>query len=102
MEALGVESTFEPDGVRLHKIAHKSRVTLDFSNCPDLAQTVVVVCAAKNIHCTMTGLESLRIKETDRITALQQEIAKIGAKLTEHEGQWILYPAEGKPDAPSK
>ena len=50
----------------------------DFSDCPDIAQTVVVTMAALNISGTLSGLNSLRIKETDRINALQIELSKIG------------------------
>jgi 3-phosphoshikimate 1-carboxyvinyltransferase len=66
-------------------------LTWDFKDCPDLAQTVLPVCAAKGITGTFTGLESLRIKETDRIAALQTELGKIGATLTETDaGCWTL------------
>ena len=50
---------------------------IDFSDHPDLAQTMIVLCAAKNIKCKFTGLNSLRIKETDRIQALQNELKKL-------------------------
>ena len=50
----------------------------DFTECPDLAQAVVVTCAMKRIPFHFTGLQTLRIKETDRITALQIELAKLG------------------------
>ncbi|MDN5203345.1 3-phosphoshikimate 1-carboxyvinyltransferase [Fulvivirgaceae bacterium BMA10] len=96
MSSLGVESTFLEDGVILTKTDHKSKVEIDFSNCPDLAQTVCVVCAIKGIRCEMVGLESLRIKETDRIAALQNELAKIDAKLleTEENSKWELIPRD--------
>lgn len=94
MEQVGVASEFQPDGVVLTKKEATSAFEFDFSHCPDLAQTVAVVCAAKGIHCTMRGLESLRIKETDRIHALQQELAKIGATLEEKDQYWILIPAK--------
>lgn len=55
----------------------------DFSNNPDLAQTIIVLCAGLNRNATFTGLQSLRIKETDRIFALQQELKKIGYELAE-------------------
>jgi len=48
-----------------------------------LAQTIIVVCAALGHEATFTGLETLKIKETDRIKALQNELAKIGVKLIE-------------------
>ena len=93
MEELGVKTTIIPDGLHLSKTNHKKEVTIDFTDCPDLAQTVSVACAAKGIHGTFTGLESLRIKETDRIAALQNELAKIGSSLTEsNPGNWHLIP----------
>ena len=72
--------------------------SLDFKNCPDLAQTVMVVAAVKGIQLTMTGLESLRIKETDRIHAMQTELAKLGAVLSAKENFWILKPSNDLPD----
>lgn len=62
-----------------------NEVSFDFSDSPDLAQTIAVVCAAKKIKCTMTGLESLRIKETNRIKALKKELKKFNVKLKEIE-----------------
>lgn len=94
MENLGVKSVFDSDGVQLSKQEGARDFTFDFSDCPDLAQTVAVACAAKGVRCTMRGLESLRIKETDRISALQQELKKIGAKLEEESGTWELIPPE--------
>ena len=83
MDKLGVKSTFTEKGVLLEKKEAAKAITQDFTDCPDLAQTVAVICAAKNIECTMTGLESLRIKETDRIAALQNELQKFGGDLLE-------------------
>ena len=85
MAKLGVESTFTDRGVLLKKIPAADSLAWDFTNCPDLAQTVAVCCAMKNIHLTLTGLESLKIKETDRVFALQEELAKLGAELNEVE-----------------
>jgi 3-phosphoshikimate 1-carboxyvinyltransferase len=90
MDSLGVSSQFEADGVILTKKAAASSLTIDFRDCPDLAQTVLVVATIKNVPLRMTGLESLRIKETDRIAAMQAELAKIGGRLEEHEGVWTL------------
>ncbi|WP_210517990.1 3-phosphoshikimate 1-carboxyvinyltransferase [Hymenobacter terricola] len=86
MAHFGVETTFLPAGVHLRQqpFARQAEVlTLDFTDCPDLAQTVAVVAAALAIPVDMTGLESLRIKETDRIAALQTELAKFGGDLRE-------------------
>lgn len=91
MEQLGVKATFHSEGVLLTKSAAQPTLEWDFTECPDLAQTVLPVCAARKINGTFTGLESLRIKETDRIFALQEELRKIGAGLTEPQaGRWEL------------
>jgi 3-phosphoshikimate 1-carboxyvinyltransferase len=87
MNQLGVMSTFEADGVLLQKIPHSQEVNFDFSDCPDLAQTIAVVCAAKKIKCRMIGLESLRIKETNRVKALKKELKKFNCKLKEVEDE---------------
>ena len=81
MEQLGVQAVFQPEGVQLTQIPAKESLAYDFTNCPDLAQTVSVVCAAKQLPAKLTGLESLRIKETDRIAAIQQEIHKLGGSV---------------------
>ena len=65
------------------------RIELDFTKTPDLAQTLVVACALKGIAFCFTGLQSLRIKETDRIAALQTELAKLGVRV-EVEGDSIM------------
>ncbi|MEX2567444.1 MAG: 3-phosphoshikimate 1-carboxyvinyltransferase, partial [Cyclobacteriaceae bacterium] len=99
MDQLGIDSQFEENGIRLKKKAIKGLKHFDFTHCPDLAQTVAVTCAVLGKKSVFTGLESLRIKETDRILALQQELAKIGAKLDEGEnGEFILIPATDIPE----
>jgi 3-phosphoshikimate 1-carboxyvinyltransferase len=95
MENLGVKASFENNTARLIKQRHLGSVEWDFTDCPDLAQTILPVCAAKGIEGSFTGMESLRIKETDRIAALQNELGKIGAQLTEeHAGHWKLMPGK--------
>jgi 3-phosphoshikimate 1-carboxyvinyltransferase len=95
MVKLGVNSEFNRDGLLLTKTKHSDHVEFDFSDIPDLAQTVAVVCAAKGISAHMTGLESLRIKETDRIAALQNELSKIGGSLIEkNKNKWDLVPGQ--------
>ena len=82
MTHFGVESSFESDGLHLRKVDSSSDKTLfDFKECPDLAQTVVVIASALKKDVSFTGLETLKIKETDRILALQTEIGKFGAEL---------------------
>ncbi len=85
MRHLGVESIFTDRGVLLTKIQPAASIGWDFTACPDLAQTVAVCCAVKNIRLSLTGIESLKIKETDRVFALQQELKKLGAELIEME-----------------
>jgi 3-phosphoshikimate 1-carboxyvinyltransferase len=95
MEWLGVQSTFVNNTLVLTKKNHLEIISWEFKDCPDLAQTVLPVCAAKGIAGEFTGLESLRIKETDRIAALQHELSKIGATLTEPQpGTWLLTPGK--------
>ncbi len=99
MDKLGVSSNFEGGGVRLKKKKITGLPSFDFSHCPDLAQTVAVTCAILGERSEFIGLESLRIKETDRIFALQEELAKIGAMLLEGDhGVFTLIPAEIIPE----
>ncbi len=98
MKPLGVATTFTDEGAVLHRTKHVEHTSIDFTHCPDLAQTIAVVCAVKGITCEMTGLESLRIKETDRIAALQNELGKLGSKIVEDEGKWQLMPSNNPMD----
>lgn len=103
MSQLGVQATAEADGLRLSGGGPRvEKLQVDFSGCPDMAQTVLPVCAVLGVPGEFTGMESLRIKETDRVAALQKELAKIGATLTEQPGRWELVPRNpGNPLPPS-
>jgi len=91
MANFGISSQFRDGGVYLFKEAKKlERKIFDFKECPDLAQTVIVCCAALRHDATFTGLETLKIKETDRVNALQTELAKIGVKLIEKNQTYKL------------
>lgn len=92
MNKLGVRTELKGSDLLLTKKSHENEITWNFTDCPDLAQTVAVVCAAKGIVGKFTGLESLRIKETDRIKALQNELRKIGASFEEKDGKWVVTP----------
>jgi 3-phosphoshikimate 1-carboxyvinyltransferase len=84
MANFGITSQFKDGGVHLQKeVKPLARKIFDLKECPDLAQTIIVVCAALGHEATFTGLETLKIKETDRVKALQNELAKIGVKLIE-------------------
>lgn len=80
---LGVETVFEADDyIRLTKRAEaQPTFDADFNDTPDLAQTVVISCFGLGIACHIQGLHTLKIKETDRLVALQNELAKLGGQL---------------------
>jgi 3-phosphoshikimate 1-carboxyvinyltransferase len=99
MESLGVRAQLDNDVLMLTKTEPKKELHWDFMHCPDLAQTVAVICGAKGVRGYFTGLESLRIKETDRIAALQNELRKIGADLVEEDkAHWTLVPSSRLPE----
>ena len=66
----------------------------DFVDIPDLAQTFVVACALLNIPFRFTGLQSLKIKETDRITALRNELKKLGYLIEEENDSVLMWNGE--------
>nr|WP_319511665.1 3-phosphoshikimate 1-carboxyvinyltransferase [uncultured Draconibacterium sp.] len=86
-EQFGVTSTQKEEGVLLAKTKNRQpeKLVLDFIENPDVAQTMACLCVAKNIPFHFSGLKTLKIKETDRIAALQSELAKFGATITEPE-----------------
>ena len=87
MEHFGVTTKYTEDGVTLTKSnIINGHFKDNFTDCPDLAQTIIVLCAAKGISGEFFGLESLKIKETDRTKALQTELGKIGADFYQTEG----------------
>ena len=83
MRAFGVETTFNETGILLAKPSSTLPAPFewDFLLCPDLAQTLAVVCCGLGARGVFTGLDTLRIKETDRIAALQAELAKVRCRL---------------------
>ena len=98
---LGVRSVFasrkpgKPTTVTLKKTGHRvSRLEFDFINAPDLAQTVVVTCCALGIHFHFTGLQTLKIKETDRIKAMKTEMAKLGYVIKDVNNSELLWNGE--------
>ncbi|MBN1767649.1 MAG: 3-phosphoshikimate 1-carboxyvinyltransferase [Prolixibacteraceae bacterium] len=84
-EDFGIVSTQEEHGVRLQKkeIRLPEIYNQNFVENPDIAQTFAVMCVCKGIPFHFSGLETLKIKETDRIHALITELGKMGAELTE-------------------
>lgn len=95
---LGVATEFTPEGVLLRKTAARpERLDEDFVDIPDLAQTFVVTCVLLNIPFRFTGLQSLKIKETDRICALITELRKLGYVLTDENDSVLSWDGERCP-----
>ncbi len=81
---MGVKTSFEENKMTLVKQANFELKTLnlDLNNTPDIAQTIVVTCLGLGIGCHLTGLHTLKIKETDRLEALRIELTKLGATIS--------------------
>lgn len=81
---MGVETRFEGSKITLVKHSNFKHETLnlDLNNTPDIAQTIVVTCLGLGIGCHLTGLHTLKIKETDRLEALRIEMTKLGANIS--------------------
>ncbi len=75
----GVTTTFNNNTIELTKASNASKLkALDLSNAPDIAQTIAVTAFGLGLECEMTGLHTLKIKETDRLVALKVELEKLG------------------------
>ena len=107
----GIVSTFNAEGVKLtapEGVQVPELFEWDFLECPDIAQTLAAVCSGLGCNGLFTGLETLKIKETDRVAAMKAELGKLGAyfgalpaKFAPKTGQ-EYYMAEGlakQPDA---
>ena len=93
--SLGIETKHEGQTVTLHKKGEiTQRLDYNFINQPDLAQTLVVTCALMDIPFRFSGLQSLKIKETDRMAALICEMRKLGYILQESEGSTLFWEGE--------
>jgi len=91
-EGLGVATHFHEKGITLIKAKAEAKAKAkvvefkyDFTLCPDLAQTVMVTLSGLGIKGELTGLKTLRIKETDRIAAMKTELARVKTELEVHE-----------------
>lgn len=83
-KSFGVATTFDGHQVILKKVSHHQSAVLhiDLANAPDIAQTIAVSCFGLGMECHLTGLHTLKIKETDRLEALKTELSKLGAKIS--------------------
>ncbi len=99
--AFGVETTFNNNEIVLSKIQHASSNIHNFplNQTPDIAQTIAVTAFALGIGCNISGLHTLKIKETDRLQALQTELTKLGASIAVSNDSLTLQPtSEIKPN----
>ena len=91
MTLFNVETLYDKDGIILRKKDFDcDYLELDFKDCPDLAQTVLVVAAFHKVKLKLYGVESLKIKETDRLKAMSNELKKIGVNFYDYNGVWTL------------
>jgi 3-phosphoshikimate 1-carboxyvinyltransferase len=98
---LGVETVETAQGIRLIKQPEGKprirRLVRDFTACPDLAPAFAVTCAALGIEAKLSGIEHLKIKETDRVKALCNELEKLGVKSIYRKGELELKDKITKP-----
>jgi 3-phosphoshikimate 1-carboxyvinyltransferase len=92
MKIFGIATSKAETGISISNLGLSldDNQVLDLKTCPDLAQTIIVIAAALGKNMSFTGLETLKIKETDRIAALQNELAKIGVSLAEDHQVYTL------------
>ena len=93
-EKLGVKSIFKEDYLLLkkEKINFPNFIDLNLSKAPDIAQTIAVTCYGLGIGCNLEGLHTLKIKETDRLVALEKELKKLGANIKITESSLFISP----------
>lgn len=93
--SFGVNTVYEDNCIVLKKDQKKraQRLNEDLANAPDIAQTIAVTCLALEMECCLTGLHTLKIKETDRLQALKNEIEKFGAKVAITSDSLRLFPS---------
>jgi len=96
-ESLGVSTLFNSTDNTITLSKNENRITnelaLDLTNTPDIAQTIAVTCFGLGISCHLSGLHTLKIKETDRLLALQTELTKLNAMVTVTEDSLQLKPS---------
>ncbi len=83
-ELFGVKTIFKNHEIQLKKDADfksPTHIALNLIETPDIAQTIAVTCLGMGINCQLTGLQTLKIKETDRLFALKKELEKFGAQV---------------------
>lgn len=96
-KSFGVETSFQRNKVVLKKerIPELTILECDLANAPDIAQTIAVTCLGLGMGCELTGLHTLKIKETDRLLAMHAELSKFGAKVQVTDRTLLLEPSNG-------
>lgn len=96
-KSFGVETSFQRNKVVLKKerIPKLTILECDLANAPDIAQTIAVTCLGLGMGCELTGLHTLKIKETDRLLAMHAELSKFGAKVQVTDRSLLLEPSNG-------
>jgi len=95
-KSLGVVTYFNQGTIKLSKLEDfdvAKSIIIDLRNTPDLAQTIAVTCLGLGIGCKLSGLHTLKIKETDRLSALKIEMEKFGSKVDITSNSLELYPS---------
>lgn len=93
-EAIGVATTFKNNQLTLVKSESTLKfLEIDLNKTPDIAQTIAVSCFGLGLGCHLTGLHTLKIKETDRLEALKTELTKLGAAITVTNDSLTLKPS---------
>jgi 3-phosphoshikimate 1-carboxyvinyltransferase len=97
-EGLGVKTVFSGNKVQLSRIPYsRTEFEYDFTNCPDIAQTLAVTCFGLGIPSKLSGLKTLKIKETNRLMALRQELEKFGAQVEITDHSIHIIPGKSTP-----
>jgi 3-phosphoshikimate 1-carboxyvinyltransferase len=88
----GVETIFNDNSIILlkSKTHNPQPITHNLKNAPDIAQTIVVTCFGLGIGCHLSGLHTLKIKETDRLLSLEKELTKLGAQISVSDASLTL------------
>jgi len=103
MTAFGVETSYNETGIHLRKNASiklPETFSYNFLTCPDIAQSVAVACAGLGVKADFTGLQTLRIKETDRIDALEKELDKVGISFSKSESDAFAFEGKARLEKP--
>lgn len=93
---IGVETIFEHNSIKLlnqQLTTNNQQLNLNLINAPDIAQTIAVTCFGLGIECYLTGLHTLKIKETDRLVALKNELEKLGGNVIITNETLLLKPS---------